>query len=226
MAIAFDAKTKATPTGAGSSSITFSHTVTGTNPFLILGGQTYNFSTGTPTPTATYNGTTMTVVAQDIKDYSLNNYRSHQFYLKAPSTGANNVVMTATTGTGVLTGVAVSYTGVDQTSPFLTSGTFVNNTDTGASLTVSLTTSSTGWWFISGANVDANWSSGGGNTTNIVDVTATNGCADSNGDITAQTGNATMNFSGGTRGAGGIAMAFKAAAASSVNSNFLMFMNQ
>ena len=208
MAIAFDAFTAGT-TGSGQSSITFSKTCTGADRFLIVSVTTFNFSSGTPSPTATYNGVTMTIVAQNVVAFNVNNWRVHQFYLKAPASGANNVVVTATTGTGWFRAVASSYTGVDQTSPLLTSRTA--NATSGNTMQVSLTTSEDAWWAISGANVDGNWTAGG-NTGTIRHPDGSYGFADSNSVISATTGNAQMSHLG-SRGYGGIAIAFKPAGA-------------
>lgn len=213
MSIAFDAKTLGAATSPSSSSTTFSHTVSGADRFLAVAGVTYNFSTSTPNPTATYNGVSMTVVAQNVFVFSANNWRAHQFYLPNPSTGVNNVVITAASGTGILRGLAASYTGVDQSSPVIASNTA--GTGSGNTMQISLTTAQTAWWFISGSNVDASWVAGA-NTSTIREATGTIGAADSGGDIAATTGNAQMSH-GGTRGYGGVAMAFIPVSAVSSN---------
>lgn len=205
MAIAFDNTTLSARSSAGASSFTFSHTTSGSDRFLIVSVTTFNFSSGTPSPTVTYNGTSMTPIAQNVVAFNVNNWRHHSYYLVNPDTGANNVVVTATSGTGLFECNANSYTGVDQTSPILDSGTA--SSLSGGTMQVSLTTADDGWWFISGANVDANWTAGA-NTSQIRQNRSIIGSADSNGDITAQTGNAQMSH-GGSRGYGGAAVAFK-----------------
>lgn len=212
-AIAFDAKTTSS-TGAGSSSITWSHTTSGSNRILFVGITTLNFSTGSPGVTATYNGVSMTPIATDVISFATNNYRLHVFYLVNPASGAHNVVATATTGTGIFTSAAVSYTGVDQASPLLTSNS-VNTTSSGSSITVGLTTSGTAWWGMFGSQADTPFTSVSSNLSSLRANPAETGEGDSNGDISPQTGNAVMNFTGGTRGGGGVAFAFKAVSTAS-----------
>lgn len=210
-AIAFDATTASILTGSGATSITFAHTVTGTDTFLIVSATTLNWTAGAPSSvSATYNGVSMTVVAQNVQVFNTNNWRTHQLYLAGASTGSNNVVVSTGSGSGRIKGVAYSYTGVDQTSPILASNTASAPTS-GNTMSISLTTAEAGWWFISGTNVDANWTAGA-NTGTIRDASSISGGADSNGDISAQTGNAQMSHTG-TRGYGGVAVAFKAVAA-------------
>ena len=221
MAIGFDAKTLSSLVLSGNS-VSYTHTITGSNPFLVIGVITYNFSTGSPSVTATCDGAAMTAIANDVIPFSgANNYRLHAFYTKAPGTGSKSVVATAGSGTGRLQSVALSYIGVDQISPFLTSNT-VNTTDSGSNITASLTTAQTAWWTMVGAQADTAFTTGGSNTTTLRETNAVVGAADSNGNITAQTGNGVMNFAGGTRGGGGIIFAFKEATASIPSSNFLL----
>lgn len=222
MAIAFNAKTLATQTGAGSTSTTFSHTCTGSDRFLIVSCRTSNWTAGNPTNiTATYNGVSMTAISINVQVYlTSNNWRWHSFYIVNPASGANNVVITTTGGSGILRGLAASYTGVDQASPVLTSNTGAGG-DTGNTMTISLTTAQSAWWFISGANVDANWTAGA-NTATIREVDGGCGCADSNGNISAQTGNAQLSHTG-SRGYGGIAIAFKeSSGGSAANQNLAL----
>lgn len=210
MAIAFDAATLGTATSSGGSSTTVTHPCTGADRFLAGQLVTYNFSTGTPSPTATYNGIPLTANAVNVVAYNINNWRSHQLYLKNPSSGSNSLIFIVSSGTGILRGLAVSYTGVDQTSPVITSGTAASTS--GNTMQVSLTTAQDAWWFIGGSNVDGGWTAGA-NTATIRESTGNIGAADSGADIAATTGNAQMSH-GGTRGYGGIAMAFIAAGSS------------
>ena len=207
MAIAFDSNTLGTATPAGSSSTTYSHTCSGTDRFLIVTCTTFNFSTITPTPTATYADVSMTVIAQNTAVFGTGNWSVHHFYLVNPTSGANNVVVTVGSGTGQLQGAAVSYTGVDQINPVLTSNT-ASSPGSGNTMQISLTTALPAWWFISGSNPDGPWTAGG-NTSTIRDSFGNNGSADSNADVSAQTGNAQLSHAG-SRGYGGAAIAFKA----------------
>lgn len=107
-AIAFDATANAT---GGSGSISFSHTVTGTDPFLVV------FPWGPITDVSgvtavTYNSVAMTLLNKDgVNDI---NRWLYSYIKMAPSTGANTVAITAV-GSDATYGVAVSYSGVAQT---------------------------------------------------------------------------------------------------------------
>jgi hypothetical protein len=110
-AVTFDAATTGT-VGHTVSTITFSHTTTGANRLLIVG---VAFDTATPTVTSvTYAAVGMTqVFAQTVgSSGTVAMYR-----LVAPATGANNVVITLSASSVFLQGGAVSFTGVDQTTP-------------------------------------------------------------------------------------------------------------
>ncbi len=208
MAIAYDNKTMQGWSSAGSTSYTASHVVgSGTERFLVVSVTTANWTAGKPTNvTVTYAGVSMTEINKNIQVYNTNNWRTHCFWMVNPTSGTNNVIVTTTGGSGVIRFVAVSYTGVDQTSPILTSNT-ASSPVTGNVMSISLTTSLSAWWAIAGGHVDNGWT-GGANTTTVRESTAASGYADSNGDISAQTGNAQMSHSF-NRGYGGIAFAFK-----------------
>jgi len=222
MAIAFDSRTLSALSSVGSTSVTFSHTCTGSERFLIVTCTTLNWTAGAPANiTATYGGVAMTLVAKNIQVYNINNWRTHQFYLVNPPSGANNAVVTTTSGSGRMGGGAFAYTGVDQVSPVIASNT-ISSPVTGNTMAISLTTAEDAWWFISGSNVDGIWS-GGANTPTVRDSSAgVPGGADSNGIISAQTGNAQMSHAG-SRGYGGIAIAFKPAGGAFTKPNYLGF---
>jgi len=212
MAIAFDKKTEF---GFKSGAVrTVAHACTGSDGFLFISATTANWTTGNPTSvSANYNGVAVTRIAQNIQVFpGTPNWRTHSFYLKAPSSGLNDLVVTAVGGNGIMSITIVSYSGVDQTSPVLTSN-ISNSIGSGNIITIPLTTAEDAWWIISGTNVDDNWNSGGLLTPTLRAGSSTglNGIADSNGIVTAQTGNARMSFTG-TRGYGGTAIAFKPAA--------------
>ncbi len=208
--IKFDAATEGPLEAAGSTSTTITHTCTGTDRFLLAAVITLNWTAGAPTSvSATYGGDAMTVVAQNIQVFNTNNWRAHLLRLANPKSGANSLVVSTGSGNGRIGVGAYSYTGVHQTNPIITSNTISQPSGSGGgTMTISLTTSEDGWWFISGGNVDFNWSSFGANTTMVRDVSGYFGAADSNGVISAQTGNAQMQHAG-TRGFGGIALAFR-----------------
>lgn len=115
MAVAFDAvgPSSAGATAAGATSVTFAHTCTGSNTLLIVG--TAVGVNGTPATSATYAGVTMTSLGK----VSTNNQASgfvEMWYLVAPATGTNNVIITSGAGADFSAG-SISFTGVDQTTP-------------------------------------------------------------------------------------------------------------
>lgn len=99
------------------SSLTFSYTVnSNTNGVLtVCAGSvlTPTFSTVTG---VTYNGVAMTLVKEEHETTFSAGYNS-LWILKAPATGAHNVVITFSASSLRVSGGAVSFTGVDQTTP-------------------------------------------------------------------------------------------------------------
>lgn len=97
--------------------LTFSHTVNdATNGVLIVGAYTRNSGTATVTG-VTYNGVAMTL-ARERREAIFNLVYSSMWYLAAPATGANNVVVTfSATPPNNSGAIAASFTGVDQTTP-------------------------------------------------------------------------------------------------------------
>ena len=205
MAIAFDAASEDKVASGGTTTLTYSHTCTGTDRFLYVAVTLINHSA---TPSVTYGGVSMTAVYTRVAAFSTT-WTHSGFYLANPASGANNVVVTGggTSGTNSIRSGCVSYTGVDQSSPILAN----NNASaaTGKDMTISLTTTSAGWAIISGANVDAVFVAG----TNTDTLRASYGglcdIDDSDNDITAGTFNTQMTYTiaGDGRGYGGIAIA-------------------
>lgn len=109
MAVAFDAVASSNVTAG---SLTFSHTCTGSNRALTVGA---TCSDSTPTLSVTYGGVSMTSVAKRHSNDSSAGF-VELFYLIAPATGANNVVVTLSSGTADLTGGAISFTGASQSA--------------------------------------------------------------------------------------------------------------
>jgi len=108
MAVAFDA---ATDGGAsGTTTKTFSHTCTGASRILIVYAQITGSCSG-----VTYNAVAMTKIGSEVLDGTYGWYASF-WYLVAPATGANDVVITGP-GASTVDGICASYTGVDQVTP-------------------------------------------------------------------------------------------------------------
>lgn len=107
MAIAFDSATAMT----GNTSVTsktFSHTCSGSDRilFVISAVQTARTITG-----ITYNSVAMTYIDRKQTDYG---NEVELWYLVAPATGTNNVVISVDSASN-LTGGAISFTGASQT---------------------------------------------------------------------------------------------------------------
>lgn len=129
MSVTLDATVGSSNNGA-SSSLTFSHTTSGLNRALVVDVASYDSCTS-----VTYNGVGMT--KQTEATYGAGTVRISQWYLVAPATGANNVVVTCSDAHDIAAN-ATSYNGVHQTTPINTSNT--GGTDGGTSYTVSVTT--------------------------------------------------------------------------------------
>lgn len=126
-AIAFD--NKAAATGSVTSSVTFSHTTSGSNRILFVAVTAANGDT----TGVTYSGVAMTKINNTVVDNGV--LYTSLWYLIAPATGANNVIV-STAGTAVV-GSSASYTGASQT------GQPDASTTTGSATTASFASSVT-----------------------------------------------------------------------------------
>ena len=154
MAIAVDATSPDHSVTA--TSLTFSHTCSGSNRILfvgIIGDITTDTVTG-----VTYAGVSMTLVGKNKTTSSRYNYL---YYLVAPATGANNVVISQSSSV-FIGGASVSYTGVRQDSPIDASTT---NLATATSITTSVTTIRDNCWCIEVCGVGNAGLTVGANTT-------------------------------------------------------------
>ena len=130
--------------GSGSSR-TFSHTIPSgfSNTILIVGvsAQDSNHA-NMPITGITFNGVALTKTRHD---EATGNNRTELWYLKNPDVTTANVVITATGTLGELTGFALGFCNVDQTSPI-----DANNGGTGTSgdPSVSLTTGVANAWTV------------------------------------------------------------------------------
>lgn len=132
--VAFDASTSSSADlTRAANTLTFPHTTTatGTNLVLVVGVSMNISGRNTTTVTGiTYNGVALTQAGTATS----NNQVTEIWYLKAPATGNNNVVVTINVPgagnptIGMVAG-ATTFTGADQTTPIRT---FASNTDGGA----------------------------------------------------------------------------------------------
>lgn len=144
MAIALDATTDGN--FVSGTSRTFSHTCTGSDRILFVEA-VINTSTDLVTG-VTYNGVSMTRI-QTVSPTA--NRRLYLYYLIAPATGANNVVITTSSSTAI-GGNAASYTGVAQSGTIIDVSTTI--TDTTSPVATSLTTTIDNTWTILCTTVD------------------------------------------------------------------------
>jgi hypothetical protein len=138
MAIAFDAQSNSGAPGWGASAttLTWSHTCTGSNRILIVGAYGYMASGGLIAITGvTYNGVALTKIAGINGTADALNQNTELWYLIAPATGANNIVITWASSVQFKSGSGMSYTDVDQTSPIDSSATGQSGSTGSASAT-------------------------------------------------------------------------------------------
>jgi hypothetical protein len=109
MAVTYDTGTDGG--NASATSLTYSHTVTGSDVILFV-GVTGDYTSDGVTG-VTYNGVAMTLLD---KNNGLSNLArwTYLWVLMAPATGAHNVVVSAS-GSQFIASLAVSYTGTKQT---------------------------------------------------------------------------------------------------------------
>lgn len=217
MAIAFDTSTG---TDGNGTTLTFSHTCTGSNLILFVSAGT-NVS-GSIISGVTYNGVALTNI--NLSGTGIGSlWKTSLWYLVAPATGANNVVITGTI-TGRIAGASASYTGALQISPIDSNA--VNN-DPGpgsvSTLTGSTTVVANNCWVVMGGSNDNGGplTAGTGSTGRFLAPTSETGFFDSNGTVSA--GSYSMTFNGGN-GHYTLSMASFKPAAATTNGNFLMLM--
>lgn len=141
MAIAFDNASTGNITSTGNS-LTFSLTVgSGSNRILWVGALV-NTTTATVT-SVTYAGVAMTATAASP-------LRSNQslilYYLAAPASGANNIVLTLSSNVSEIHGIAASYTGAAQTG--LPDSSVTESAGSGTSATLTTTTVANNAWMV------------------------------------------------------------------------------
>lgn len=120
-------------------SVTLSHTCTGSDRILLVGVHTE--TSVDQISGVTYAGVAMTRVGTVLTTGS---ERDYLYILVAPATGANNIVVSASS-TAIISCSSVSYTGARQSSQPDASGT---NTATTTAFTVSVTTTVNQCWLV------------------------------------------------------------------------------
>lgn len=223
MAIAYDNSNFGIFTDHASTTDTISLSVgSGSDRILFVTVSIYN---GTPTTVSgiTYAGVSMTQINTQLFS---TNYRQYLFYLVAPATGSNNIVVTYPNSTyQTRTSIAaVSYSGASQTSQPDSYNSATNASTT--SLTATTTVVNSDCWLVTGAMGLRNNLAGGTGTTlrTATNATVSAWIFDSNG--TVGTGSQSLIVTQSTAGPMGLLIAsFKpATGAPATNSAFLMFM--
>lgn len=155
MAIAYDSSANGGSTST--SSLTFSHTCTGSN--LVLTVFIKIFNTSNVLTGVTYNGVAMTAASSG---QDAGSRWSYVYTLINPATGANNVNITTSSATYV-GGTSQSYTGCRQTSQPDVVGTPLNTASTTVDTT--LTTITDNSWLIGSYNGARAYTAGSGTTS-------------------------------------------------------------
>lgn len=172
-AVAYDTSTNGG--FSGGPTLTISHTITGSNPYLTV-AQLGPVSGTNDVTSMTWNTTEVMATAAGIRIPS--DRFTALWHLMAPSTGAHSVVATFTGG--FIVASSSSYSGVAQTGQPDASNT---NSGTGtATLTVSVTTIADNCWLIGSlANAASSEGAGTGTTARQNPAGAGYGLFDSNG---------------------------------------------
>lgn len=170
--IAFDAASQGTSSGT---STTFAHTCSGSDRLLFV--EAYS-TTGDDVTGITYNGVAMTQINKVSKSGS--SEKLYLYYLAAPATGSNNVVVSRSGSGGFLHGAASSYTGAKQTG-IPDSQTTTAPVGTGTSLTATTTTVANNCWLVAAFVCDNGGITAGSGTSVRGGDTSFDVIADSNG---------------------------------------------
>ena len=204
MSIAYDATSGGNGTGT---SLTYAHTCsTGDDRILFVG---INITDNTDSVTGvTYAGSAMTLVNKR----SGTNAFLYLYYIIAPATGANNVVV-STSASKQIVAVGSSYTGAAQTGQPDSSAT-VKNTS-GTSLVLQTTVVASNCWLVCiKAETAPNTLTNGSIRTGQI-----NGTANGDSNATVGTGSQNLTWTHDEHSAGGIIASFAPA-----SSGFLAFM--
>lgn len=138
MTLSVDAVSHATATAAGANTLTWSHTCAASaNKLVVEFTSAAGILADRTASGATYNGVAMTSKgAADDGNFE----RVEQWELNSPTTGANNVVVSFGTGTGI----QISGGGISFIDAHATSGTASTNTNTTTNPSVTVADSASG----------------------------------------------------------------------------------
>ena len=189
MAIAYDASSSDDIINSSNTSITWSHTCTGTNKMLLTAFFSFDSTGGSKVSSMTYAGDAMTELTEVAIQ---SNLVTSMWSLIAPDSGSNNIVANFSAQTYIWV-AATSYTGVlqsgfpDSSSSGATTSTVISGTTT---------TSADNCWAVMAAfhsNAGASLSSGTGTVLRVTSPTEQRAAmADGNGAVTPA-GSVTLN---------------------------------
>lgn len=157
MAITVDSTSFSSNTSGTSQ--TTSHTCSGTNRILFVSAWTR----GANTPTATYNGVSMTIIGSKVGPNADGDYVS-LFYLLNPSSGTNNIVVSLSAANLIGT-TAVSYN--DTTNSFGLNASNTYGPTTATSDSVQVTTTVDNCWIIMGGRTNGSGDIAAGSGTTL-----------------------------------------------------------
>ena len=111
---------------ANTDTITFNHTCTGSNRILIVAVHIDNDDE--TVSSVTYNGVNLIYIGRATSPAGIGDNRTELWYKVGPTTGENEVVVTLSGANDCVAG-AISYTGVDSSTPIGTPATANDDTD-------------------------------------------------------------------------------------------------
>ncbi len=126
------------------SSWSWSHTTAGGNRLLVVGVSAYDANASDSVTGITYGGQALTFIRRDSS--AAHHLWSELWYLANPPTGSNTVAVTLTGAPGGAVAGAVTFTGVDTSSPI--EGNNGDGASSGASPSVSVTTVTANAWLV------------------------------------------------------------------------------
>lgn len=141
-AIALDTSTKAVT--AGATSLTYAHTVTGTDTMVVVGSTVVHAADEQDITSMTYNGEAMTEAVRVY--FPTNSANNSLYYAVGADTGSNNVVINVD-ATYAIGAMSISYTGVKQSGQ-PDASSIVTETAVVANVTANVTTVADNSWVI------------------------------------------------------------------------------
>lgn len=193
MAIAYDATSRSgNGWSTNTSSLTFSHTITGSNTFLAVGTGTYNTAARSVSG-VTYNGVACTKANAITATLEGVNQDTELWYLDGPATGANNIVVTLSAVTEFAQSIATSYTG-KTSSGIDANATSQDTSGSTASPACNVTVVASDCWLVSFAYSRRAESPTAGTATTVRN-TGASGHAQGDSNAVVGTGSQTLAFS-------------------------------